>query len=155
LKPVVPTHTTEVAGGDRASAQSVSRQNKKRCTLPCENDQAKPDRSSRLARSTLLSKILEDGPPKRRPFGSRPQTLTPEVSPNSFAHGTFSSSMQSVSVLRDFLRISSHLLLVNLVLLAFRAARSDGGHKSGRSSNRRDLACSLSRIIALRKISIN
>ena len=26
--------------------------------LPCENDQAKPDRFSRLARSTLLSKIL-------------------------------------------------------------------------------------------------
>jgi len=26
--------------------------------LPCENDQAKPDRLSRLARSTLLSKIL-------------------------------------------------------------------------------------------------
>ena len=41
-------------------------------TLPCENDQAKPDRISRLACSTNLSKILEGGPPKRYPFGSRP-----------------------------------------------------------------------------------
>jgi hypothetical protein len=31
---------------------------RKTCYLPCENDQAKPDRLSRLARSTLLSKIL-------------------------------------------------------------------------------------------------
>jgi len=42
-------------------------------TLPCENDQAKPDRISRLARSTILSKILESTPPERRPFGSRPK----------------------------------------------------------------------------------
>ena len=43
--------------------------------LPCENDQAKPDRFSRLARSTLLSKILESAPPERCPFGSRPELL--------------------------------------------------------------------------------
>ena len=41
--------------------------------LPCETDQAKPDRISRLARSTILSKILESTPPERRPFGSRPK----------------------------------------------------------------------------------
>ena len=33
--------------------------------LPCENDQAKLDRISRLARSTNLSKILESDPPER------------------------------------------------------------------------------------------
>ena len=36
--------------------------------LPCENDQAKPDRFSRLACSTLLSKIRESGPPERCPW---------------------------------------------------------------------------------------
>ena len=36
--------------------------------LPCENDQAKLDHFSRLACSTNLSKILESGPPERRPF---------------------------------------------------------------------------------------
>lgn len=41
-------------------------------TLPCENDQAKPDRFSRLARSTLLSKILQSGPPKRCPSDRGP-----------------------------------------------------------------------------------
>jgi hypothetical protein len=34
-------------------------------TLPCENDQAKPDHISRLARSTNLSKILAGLPPRR------------------------------------------------------------------------------------------
>jgi hypothetical protein len=33
--------------------------------LPCEIDQAKPDRISRLARSTILSKILAAYPPER------------------------------------------------------------------------------------------
>jgi hypothetical protein len=40
-----------------------------------ENDQTKPDLFSRLACSTKLSKILEDDPPKRYPFGSRPGVL--------------------------------------------------------------------------------
>ena len=39
-----------------------------RDTLPCETDQAKPDRISRLARSTKLSKILEGDPPGRDPW---------------------------------------------------------------------------------------
>ena len=43
--------------------------------LPCENDQAKPDRISRLARSTNLSKILLSYPPERSPLGSRPRLL--------------------------------------------------------------------------------
>jgi len=38
---------------------------KMRGALPCENDQAKPDRISRLARSTNLSKILAADPPER------------------------------------------------------------------------------------------
>jgi hypothetical protein len=37
-------------------------------TLPCETDRAKPDRISRLARSTNLSKILEGDPPERYPL---------------------------------------------------------------------------------------
>lgn len=40
--------------------------------LPCENDQAKPDRISRLARSTNLSKILKSGPPERCPWDRGP-----------------------------------------------------------------------------------
>ena len=39
--------------------------------LTCENDRAKLDHISRLACSTNLSKILEGGPPKRYPYGSR------------------------------------------------------------------------------------
>jgi hypothetical protein len=49
--------------------------------LPCENDQAKLDHFSRLACSTNLSKILEDGPPKRRPFRIEAQAFT-KVSSN-------------------------------------------------------------------------
>ena len=41
-------------------------------TLPCENDQAKPDRFSRLACSTKLSKILEGCPPERCPLDRGP-----------------------------------------------------------------------------------
>jgi hypothetical protein len=40
--------------------------------LPCENDQAKPDHISRLARSTNLSKILESLPPERGPWDRGP-----------------------------------------------------------------------------------
>jgi len=47
-------------------------------TLPCENDQAKPDRFSRLARSTNLSKILNGGSPERG-RGSRFPDLHPDV----------------------------------------------------------------------------
>ena len=42
--------------------------------LPCENDQAKPDPFSRLARSTNLSKILT-ADRLSGPFGSRPRLL--------------------------------------------------------------------------------
>jgi len=51
LKPDVVSTRRRSVESDRALASQ-------RCTLPCENDQAKPDRFSRLARSTLLSKIL-------------------------------------------------------------------------------------------------
>src|SRR5579872_1388407 len=56
-------HPTDGGRWDRPCHRPESRD-----TLPCENDQAKPDRFSRLARSTLLSKILESGPPKRCPW---------------------------------------------------------------------------------------
>jgi len=45
-----PTEVEEGSTRPRITAQTSY--------LPCENDQAKPDRLSRLARSTLLSKIL-------------------------------------------------------------------------------------------------
>src|ERR1035438_821716 len=45
-----------------------------RALLPCENDQAKPDPFSRLARSTNLSKILT-AYRLSGPFGSRPRLL--------------------------------------------------------------------------------
>ena len=48
-------------------------------TLPCENDQAKPDRISRLARSTNLSKILAGFPPERDPLGSRSRRRRQDV----------------------------------------------------------------------------
>jgi hypothetical protein len=49
--------------------------------LPCENDQAKLDHFSRLACSTNLSKILESGPPERRPFWIEAQAFA-KVSSN-------------------------------------------------------------------------
>src|SRR5579872_2454768 len=60
-------HPTDGGRWDRPCHRPESRD-----TLPCENDQAKPDRFSRLARSTLLSKILESGPPKRCPWDRGP-----------------------------------------------------------------------------------
>jgi len=60
-------------GGRRGSAASRAR---KRTMQFSENDQAKPDLFSRLACSTLLSKIHLSSPPERRPFGSRPGCYT-------------------------------------------------------------------------------
>ena len=53
--------------------------------LPCETDQAKPDRISRLARSTNLSKILEGDPPRRNPLDRGPDSR-PVLSSNLIAH---------------------------------------------------------------------
>jgi hypothetical protein len=55
------------AAVSRSTAEAASRD-----TLPCEIDQAKPDRISRLARSTKLSKILEGCPPERNPWDRDP-----------------------------------------------------------------------------------
>jgi hypothetical protein len=72
LKPVVEPLLTEVSCGPTAPAHLFVRLLRRRgCTqmlLPCENDQAKPDRFPRLACSTLLSKILEGDPPERDPW---------------------------------------------------------------------------------------
>jgi hypothetical protein len=54
LKPRLSCHPDGGRSGSTTPAQSLLRA----YYLPCENDQAKPDRLSRLARSTLLSKIL-------------------------------------------------------------------------------------------------
>ena len=66
-------------------------------TLPCENDQAKPDRFSRLARSTYLSKILEGFPPERGPLGSRPG-LAFGLSSNLLRTPTFSACIADSGV---------------------------------------------------------
>ena len=50
------------------SGSTVPRASTALGTLPCETDQAKPDRISRLARSTNLSKILEGDSPERDPW---------------------------------------------------------------------------------------
>jgi len=71
LKPDVLPPPTEVGDGSTVPASNI-RRHARRALLPCENDQAKPDRFSRLARSTNLSKIRVSYPPERSPFGSRP-----------------------------------------------------------------------------------
>ena len=87
-------------------------------TLPCENDQAKPDRISRLARSTNLSKILEGGPPGRDPWDRGPDLhpgcprtwcASPIFSASSAASGVFARTFQSyqnhgAGSRKDFLR---------------------------------------------------
>jgi hypothetical protein len=80
--------------------------------LPCENDQAKPDRFPRLACSTLLSKILERGPPKRFPCGSRLKLLRLSV-PELVALVGFSGFPHPSTFLRDFLRLSKIWYHVN------------------------------------------
>jgi hypothetical protein len=57
-----------VDGGQPGSAASLLLRRAVWDALPCETDQAKPDRISRLARSTKLSKILEGDPPERDPW---------------------------------------------------------------------------------------
>ena len=54
-------------GGHRGltAPQHLGTNSRARGDLPCENDQAKPDPISRLARSTNFSKILKQDPPER------------------------------------------------------------------------------------------
>ena len=59
-----------VDGGQPGSAAPLASQ--PGGALPCENDRAKPDRISRLARSTNLSKILESASPERCPLDRGP-----------------------------------------------------------------------------------
>jgi hypothetical protein len=70
-----------------------------RDTLPCEIDRAKPDRTSRLARSTCLSKILQGFPPERGPWDrgsdSRQSVLELDAPARNFC---------AFSALRAFLR---------------------------------------------------
>ncbi len=80
LKPVVYVSGRRSEIVDRASV-SICLATARQCTLPCEIDQAKLDRLSRLARSTLLSKILESGPPERCPSDRGPN-CNAWVSPN-------------------------------------------------------------------------
>ena len=63
LKPDVDPQLTEVSAIDRTLC--AVNQDGASSTLPCETDQAKPDRISRLARSTNLSKIHAADPPER------------------------------------------------------------------------------------------
>jgi len=70
LKPDIDPLRRRSKRTDRARA-AFSRK-VRRGALPCETDQAKPDRISRLARSTNLSKILEGDSPGRDPLDRGP-----------------------------------------------------------------------------------
>ena len=67
LKPVVSPPRRR-SGAARRYPRGWSEDWQSQILLPCETDQAKPDRISRLARSTNLSKILEGDPPERDPW---------------------------------------------------------------------------------------
>ena len=82
--------------------------------LPCENDQAKLNHISRLACSTNLSKILEDDPPERNPFGSRPRLLHLGVLELVALTG-LASYRSFRRFLANFLRLSNLHLSVKLV----------------------------------------
>jgi hypothetical protein len=73
LKPSLSCHPDGGRFGSTTPAQSLQRA----YYLPCEKIKPKPDRFSRLARSTLLSKILESGPPERCPFWIEARAVTP------------------------------------------------------------------------------
>ena len=90
-----------------------------RGTLPCENDQAKPDLFSRLACSTKLSKILESGPPERRPFGSRPGLLRQGVLELVALRQNLASYRSHRRFCANFLNLSKfRLMSSSLILLA-------------------------------------
>jgi hypothetical protein len=89
----------------------------KRCTLPCENDQAKPDLFSRLARSTLLSKILKSSPPERRPW-IEAQTVSPELSSNLLRWLSLRSNTPCNRFCANFLTLSNFLYRVNRLFSA-------------------------------------
>ena len=84
--------------------------------LPCENDQAKPDRFSRLARSTNLSKILESIR-LSGPFQDRGPGCDAGVSSNLLR----SPKVASYSLIRRFcanlLKLSKFQLQVKLNLI--------------------------------------
>ena len=107
LKPDVNPSLTEVRLGLTASAL------KAQTCLPCENDQAKLDLFSRLACSTLLSKILESGPPERCPFGSRPGLLRQGVL-ELVAHVDFAFNRIFHRFCANFLNLLNLRLSVNL-----------------------------------------
>ena len=82
--------------------------------LPCENDQAKPDRFSRLARSTNLSKIRVSYPPERSPFGSRPRVLRRgvlELVANAGECSVYSSHRRFCANLLNLLIFGPHVKL--------------------------------------------
>ncbi len=71
----MPIPLTEVKAGPAVPARRHPKM-EALGTLPCETDQAKPDRISRLARSTILSKIHAADPPGRG-LGIETLTVTP------------------------------------------------------------------------------
>ncbi len=73
--------------------------------LPCEIDQAKPDRISRLARSTNLSKILEGDPPERDPW-DRGSSFDAGVSSNLMRSPLFQTRSESQAFWRELFKIT-------------------------------------------------
>ena len=88
-----------------------------RDTLPCEIDRAKPDRLSRLARSSCLSKILRGFPPGRGPLdrGSNSTSECPRTCALArfFAHllrfGRFCANLPRVSNLSSSVKLNAAL----------------------------------------------
>ena len=73
-------------------------------TLPCETDQAKPDRISRLARSTNLSKILEGDSPERDPLDRGPDR-GPDCPRTGCATLLFSVEQQVTAFWRELFKV--------------------------------------------------
>ena len=122
--------------------------------LPCENDQTKLDHFSRLACSTLLSKILESAPPERCSFGSRPELLRSGVL-ELVALGCFAFDRFRYRFCANLLNLSNFHLLVkpNLFHRPRPLKLIVGGLFLIRESRSACWNGVLSRRVALRKIS--
>jgi hypothetical protein len=97
----------------RSESSDCTRARKQRVLLPCENDQAKPDRISRLARSTNLSKILTAYPPERAVW-IEAQAVTPRCPRTCCAHRFFAYYRILRRFCANLLKLSDFQLHVKL-----------------------------------------
>jgi hypothetical protein len=116
LKLFVGSPLTEVSERPTASAHLISNlfreQGACRCSYLVRMIKPKPDHISRLACSTNLSKILEDVPPERDPFGSRPGLLRQGVL-ELVALADFASYRSSQRFCANLLNLSKFAPCVN------------------------------------------